>query len=467
MSFNASAVPPGNLTESTDSGTQLNLSGDPQKVAAAHRKRSRVIEMTTSAARVGGYEVAPERLQQWIIHAGTTAMTFTTKAGRRVANYNMTRVALADVKSSDIGLAVVEDLDDGEIRDMDYMASSNVIFYEFIGSPGLIAYIQCLGYLGMHSDGLKLSNRRFQFTAPSHVLIVSGDFLAIAAELKEENSLQDKAGGAGPKEKRLSVRAPEAGGERSEGEKGGCYFIITRDGVRLPTRDKSNLQVRCDQLEFMWRAADRGLWKHMAGSGYKLQAEIYWKVILEESEVLEHPEGSAFQRAGKVSLFSGTAIAKDMKSLELFLRGEFGEGDLSLDSFCSGTKLFTSAHPCVLQNGPLIGALEALGTALEVLFSVQFAGVCDDLIEVLRGHSRPLKLTDAGFLNHTVERVMVKFFRTISKEDEARDFPNSDIKTPGGCAALLKVMLADMVRELVDVPKATVLEKNFTVSMRL
>ena len=79
-----------------------------------------------------------------------------------------------------------------------------------------------------------------------------------------------------------------------------------------------------------------------------------------------------------------------MKSLELFLRGEFGEGDLSLDSFCSGTKLSTSAHPCVLQNGPLIGALEALGTALEVLFSVQFARVCDDFIEVLRGHSRPL-----------------------------------------------------------------------------
>ena len=78
-----------------------------------------------------------------------------------------------------------------------------------------------------------------------------------------------------------------------------------------------------------------------------------------------------------------------------------------------------------------------------------------------------MKLTDAGFLNHTVERMLVNFFRTISKEDIAHDVPNSDIKTPGGCAALLKVMLADMVRELVDVPKATVLEKSFTVSMRL
>lgn len=99
-----------------------------------------------------------------------------------MADYNITRVALTDVKSSDVGLATVEDIDDGEVRDMDFMASSNLIFYEFIGSPGIIAYIQCLGYLGVHSDGQKLANRRFQFTAPLHMLAASGDFLAIAGQ---------------------------------------------------------------------------------------------------------------------------------------------------------------------------------------------------------------------------------------------------------------------------------------------
>lgn len=121
----------------------------------------------------------------------------------------------------------------------------------------------------------------------------------------------------------------------------------------------------------------------------------------------------------------------------------------------------------MLQNGPLISALEALGIALEVLFSAHFAGVCNELIEVLRGHSRPLKLTDVGFLNHTVERVLVKFFRTISKEEEVRDVPGCDITNPAGCASPLKTMLADMVRELVDVAKATILEKCYTVSIRL
>ena len=122
---------------------------------------------------------------------------------------------------------------------------------------------------------------------------------------------------------------------------------MTRDGVRLPTRDKSNLQMRCDNLEFMWRAADRNLWKHMAGSGYKLQPDVYCKITLEEAEVLQQPKESAFRRAGKVYLMSGTGIAKNPKLLELFLRGDFGEGDLTLDSFCAGARLTTTAFPCI------------------------------------------------------------------------------------------------------------------------
>lgn len=75
----------------------------------------------------------------------------------------------------------------------------------------------------------------------------------------------------------------------------------------------------------MWRAVDKGLWKHVAGSGYKLQAETYWKIFLEEEEALQQPAGYVFQRASKISLISGTAIAEDSKALELFLRGDFGK----------------------------------------------------------------------------------------------------------------------------------------------
>lgn len=66
-----------------------------------------------------------------------------------------------------------------------------------------------------------------------------------------------------------------------------------------------------------------------------------------------------------------------------------------------------------------MSAVEALGVALEVVFSPQFAGVCDDFIEALRGQKRPLKLTNSEFLVHTVERIVTVFFRTVCKEERA------------------------------------------------
>lgn len=433
-----------------------------------HRKRNRTVAVSARLSHLHGYEEAPSNLQAWIHSSCSTSMTFTTEAGRRLGDYNVRRIPFASVQASDIGLAAVETPDEDEQRDCEFLACSNLIFFEFLGTPGTIAYIKCLGSLESNINSVDLINNRFKIESPTHFLVASGDFLLIAEQLKLEEPDRKRAPLHGPQENRGLQRAQETTGERTEGgEKGVSYYIVTRDGQKLPTRDKSNLQQRCDQLEFMWRAADKGLWKHIAGSGYKLQAEIYWKILLEEAEALHQPVGSVFQRASKISLISGTAIAKDSKALELFLRGDFGEEGLTLESFCAGSKLSTSSHPCVLQNTPLVSALEALGVALEVLFSSQFAGVCDALIEALRGHERPLRLTDSGFLVHSIERVFVKFFRTVSKEDKALEFPDSNITNPAGCASLLKSMLSEMMENLTDVGKATVLEKRYTILVRL
>ena len=103
------------------------------------RKRSRLDDLAPNLARIGGYEVAPEKLQDWIRDASVTNTTFSTEKGRRVADYNIARVSAKDVKSTDICLAAVEDPDEGELMDMDFLASSNVMFYEFVGLPGVTA----------------------------------------------------------------------------------------------------------------------------------------------------------------------------------------------------------------------------------------------------------------------------------------------------------------------------------------
>ena len=151
------------------------------------------------------------------------------------------------------------------------MAASNVFFFEFLGTPGTVVYLRGLGYLSHDDDGPALSGRRFTVEPPTHFLLASGDFAELAAERKVSGVGNGKDTSEAPMEKKSANRAQEAGRERSEDEKGGNYFIVTRDGVKLLTRDKSNLQVSCDNLEFMWRAADRNLLKHIAGSGYKPQ----------------------------------------------------------------------------------------------------------------------------------------------------------------------------------------------------
>ena len=437
-------------------GTQINA-----------RKRNRTVAIASRLSHLGGYDEAPANLNAWVTTSAMTLMTYSSEEGRRTADYNIKRTALADVKSSDIGLAAVDEPDDGEPRDCDFMAFSDIIFFEFLGQPGSLAYIKCLGHLDCNVKSLELSNHRFKLVSPTHFLIATGDFLTVADQMKAEELGQKGAKVTEPWEKRESQRAQEAAGERTEGGEKGVYYITTRDGRRLPIKDKTNLQTRCDHLEFMWRAAEVGLWKYIAGSGYKLQPETYWKILLEEAEALQQPVGSVFLRASKISLISGTTIAKDTKSLALFLRGDFGEEGLTLESFCVGAKLSSLAQPCIQQNAPLVGALEALGVALEVLFSFQFAGVCDVLIEALRGHLRPLRLTDSGFLVHSIDRVLVKFFRTVSKDDKALEFPECDITEPTGCATLLKNMLSAMILNLTDVVKVTILERRYTLLMRL
>ena len=278
-------------------------------ISPAARKRARTMELSSSLLQFGGYEVAPAPLHSWITASSSTILTFGTEAGRRMADYNVRRVTTGEVSTSDVALVAVEELGVGEARDMDFMASSDILFFEFLGKPGALAYIRCLGCLGDHLEGSELAGRRFTVEPPSHFLLATGDFMEAASSLRASNSPHGRALPGAPKERKQPNKAQDTGGERLEGEKSGNYFIVTRDGMRLPTRDKSNLQIRCDQLEFMWGAADKRLWKHMAGSGYKLQSDIYWRTILEEAESLQQPADSAFHRSGKVYLIDGTGIA--------------------------------------------------------------------------------------------------------------------------------------------------------------
>ena len=99
------------------------------------RKRTRLSNDSSRVAILSGYEAAPASLREGILAAESTLLDFTCELGRRTAAYNLRRVLPVDVASSDIEIASMDVTDEGEARDCDFLASSNLMFFEFIGLP--------------------------------------------------------------------------------------------------------------------------------------------------------------------------------------------------------------------------------------------------------------------------------------------------------------------------------------------
>ena len=143
-----SGVADSETTSSTSTSLNLGGFGNIQNgesavgsVSAPTRKRNRSIVVSDKYSQLVEYEVVPAEFQSWIASASTTLTSYGTEAGRRTADFNVTRVVRSRVQSSDVGVAAVEEPDENEARDLDFLASSNLIFFEFLGPPGSLAML--------------------------------------------------------------------------------------------------------------------------------------------------------------------------------------------------------------------------------------------------------------------------------------------------------------------------------------
>lgn len=178
--------PSGILSEtvliSTAAAGQATSIGGNSDVNSNVRKRKRTVSIASRLSHLVEYNEAPADLEAWIAASSLTSMTYSSEYGRRVADYNIKRIASAEINPSDIGLAAAQDPDEGESRDCDFLASSDIIFFEFIGSPGKLAYIQCIGNLDCNINNVEFKNRRFKLESPTHFLVAAGAFLTIAEQ---------------------------------------------------------------------------------------------------------------------------------------------------------------------------------------------------------------------------------------------------------------------------------------------
>ena len=213
---------------SSSSSTSQNLGSTSESAVGSAsvptRKRNRSIVVSDKYSQLVDYEVAPAEFQSWITAASTSLTSFGTEAGRRTAEFNINRVVRSRVQSSDIGVAAVEEPDENEARDMDFLASSNLVFFEFLGPPGPLAYIKCLGYLSDLVGEVDFTQRRLIIQSPIHFLLASGDFAAIAAKMRLEKAVSGKALQPELREKRPAQGAQEAGVSAQKVRKEGDIF---------------------------------------------------------------------------------------------------------------------------------------------------------------------------------------------------------------------------------------------------
>ena len=111
------------------------------------RKRNRSVVISEKYSNLIEYEKGPADFQASLLSASAVENYYVTEAGRRMADFNIARVARVHVQSNDVGVIAVEEPDEGEPRNMDFLAASNLLFFEFLGAPGDLTYVKCLGYL--------------------------------------------------------------------------------------------------------------------------------------------------------------------------------------------------------------------------------------------------------------------------------------------------------------------------------
>jgi hypothetical protein len=157
------------------------------------RKRNRSIIVSEKYKQLVEYEVAPAEFQSSISSASESMMSHETEAGRRTAVFKIKRVARSNVRPSDIGIAAVKEPDEDDLRDMDFFASSNIVFFEFLGSPGILSSAKCLEFLCNRVDGMDWAQRRRKIESPTHSLVAAGDFATIAARMRLEKPAPDGA----------------------------------------------------------------------------------------------------------------------------------------------------------------------------------------------------------------------------------------------------------------------------------
>ena len=399
------------------------------------------------------HELLPQLSLNALIAMAQCGSTSSDEAGEFFAMAIAVKVLAAQVPVGSLVIIPLAPPPVGSEANMTYLATVPLMFLQLDGLPQPIStYGQCFALSEGAGDFDIPTGSLFKFPSLSHYVIARPS-VAARLHLLPVETTSSSTSDRPSLSKKQCVRQLEDGGEHSD-EKGMLKFILDLDGMRHPTRNKTDLATREKDLGLCFRSMDPDRWEFAMGADCLLQPEDYRCMVLEQGRTrsdLRHP---AFTSCGLLDRIQCLTVANGSAALKMLLTGnvlvEGSEATLSLDSFRTGEKLSSNDAVCPLQNRPMVAVLQNFQIVLQVFLSGDFAGSINSFIRLLEGSERPLELVPSDFLQYSVEWVLRKFFRVVRSERSSTVNDSISLVGPALCAAYLESLFEKLAEDLAD-----------------
>ena len=249
-------------------------------------------------------------------------------------------------------------------------------------------------------------------------------------------------------DKRMRGGLQDGMGVQSQGEKQSSkLMLIDLEGGIHPTRVKKDMAEREKELGVVFRVCERERWPFIMGTECILQIEEYARVIGEQSISRANERDVGFECCSLLDRVWSLGFSSDMLLLRKLLTGDFGGSTvdaLNLQKFAGRSiKIPVEMTPCPNQNMALVIAFRNLDLVLSVFYGAAFRGTTTAFIDQLEGLQRPMELAPSGFLLHSVEIVLSKYFRALRMATTVANAGLRDISTPAMCADRLRAVLKE------------------------
>lgn len=378
-------------------------------------------------------------------------------------SYNIARKLATQITEKDFILIPIGGLQSEDIFNYEYLESSGFVILILKGLPTETAsYATLIGY---YQGVIEIDvGANLHFTTPTNFLIASGDLLINCQTVRDaqvkgqQNYSTNKRQRANQEdEQRTTPQAIRNCGEplrltNFESEKNNSYIYDPQGGLH-PTRIKTDIATREQDLAVSFRVLEPGRWRAIMGPDKILDIVRYKNMLIEQYETRPADREEAYASCGLLDRIKTLSICRDSKQLEKLMKGLFGnsiEGNLGLKDFlCPGSIIPTDLTPCQNNNLMLVVALKNLEIVLRITFASVSENSLSEVVECLEGELRPLDLAPSGFLLYSVEVSLTQFFRKL-REPIPKGSINTDLENPIACAKALKGTFKTLIEELSD-----------------